>query len=506
MRDIAINPKDMLIESFRTLKKKHGIDLRNPANNIKVITDDKAYNYYVESLIESFDAKDRVHLRTMMDGTRKTILFENVNSRFGMATYEVLSMPLIPIFYPRLLAKDLVTFATTDKPEIIKPVLKAKFQRYGSSTTYDAPATGADMSNGPAIGSPIALAVDIPCDGSSFPGNPGQKGNLLEVVGLTPDVAHIEKNLIITEVGDGGANWQEVNQVPSVDGHFYFPCTVPTVGDDIVSGKIDYLNGKLVLSSVNGNAVAAKVSCTVSVEENTVSTKMSIEVDKIPIRIVDRELEVDYTIQQKMDIKALYDIDLEAMLLNLMGKQIALDIDRQILTSLTNVVYQPALVPATHIKQFQENPPAGFDWGPKMWHENLVTPVNKLSATISNDTFLGEGNILAANTIDAALFRDWNTYRADFDREGKTTIGYKAAEISGGAQTVLDSPLQTQGKILMAYKPSPAEEEKTVFYLVMHTPGIVQPYPKGNKPSFSVLTRYGTAFIHHKGLGVIEIT
>jgi len=489
----SVVAKDLLIESFANMKKKHGIDLRNPANNIKVVADDAVYGYYVESLLEPFSPKDRILLRGMCDGTRQTLLFENANSRFGMSSYEVLSLPLIPVFFPRLIAKELVTFATTDKPEIIKPIMRASFKRFNDSTVYDAPAVGSDMSTGPQIGIPVAVVVNVP----------GQT-DLLALQGLTPDSAHIEKNLIISEVGDG-THWAETQSIPTVDGSFYMEVTIPSVGNDIVTGKIDYLNGILTLSSLNGRATKAKLSCTVSVEENTVSTKLSITVDKIRIPIIDRELEVDYTLQQKMDLKALYDIDLEAMLLNLMAKQIALDIDRQIINAMVNVVQNPTLVPVTHIQTFHKTPPVGFDWGPKMWHENIVTNINELAAIVANDTYLGEANRLSANTIDAAVLRDLNTYRCDFDRMGKNNVGYKAAEIAGGAQMVLDSPIQPRGQMLIVFKPEPTEEEKSVFYLIMHTPGIVQPYPKTNKPTFSVLTRYGTAFVHHKGLAMLNI-
>jgi hypothetical protein len=60
----------------------------------------------------------------------------------------------------------------------------------------------------------------------------------------------------------------------------------------------------------------------------------------------------------------------------------------------------------------------------------------------------------------------------------------------------------------VVYKPTPVDEEagKGVFYLAMHTSGIVIPFPKGNKPSLSLLTRYGTAFVNKKALGSITIS
>ena len=484
--------KDLLIESFRGVKKNFGIDLSNPLQNLNVISDPKAFDYYVESLAAPFtDAHDRLNIKTMANGTRETLLMENAKG--ALSHYEVLSLPLIPVFYPRLIAKDLITFATTDKPDIIKPIMRAKFNRWNDATDYAAPSIGKDISRGPTLGVPGGFVCAIP----------GSTDLLAAAGGLTPASAHIERDLKILEISDG-VNLQRVDQITTVDGNFYIPVTLGGL-PDVVTGKVDFLNGFITFSSVNGVAIQAKVEATVSVEENKVSSKLEIEIDKIRIPITDRQIEVSYTIQQKMDIKSLYDIELESIILDLVGSQVALDIDSYILQSLTGVVYNPALVPATHIKPFRKNPPVGYDWGPKSWHENIITPINEVAAYISNDTRLGEANVVAANTLDAALLRDLNTYRVDYDRQGKSVVGYKAAEIEGGSLTVLDSPVQEHLKMLLVYKPGPNEEHKSVFYLIMHTPGLVIPYPKGFKPSFSVLTRYGTAFIHHKGLGVLEI-
>jgi len=484
--------KDLLIESFRSVKKNFSIDLQNPLQNLNVLANTKAFDYYIESLCEPFvDAHDRINIKTMAKGTRQTLLMENAKG--SLSHYEVLSLPLIPIFYPRLIAKDLVTFATTDKPEIIKPVMRAKFNRWNDPADYAAPSMDTDISRGPTLGVPGGFVCAIP--GST---------DLLDAAGgLTPASAHIERDLKILEITDG-ANVAVVEQITTVDGNFYIPVTLGAA-TDVITGKVDFQNGMITFSSVNGVATQAKVEATVSIEENTVSSKLEIEIDKIRIPIVDRQIEVSYTIQQKMDVKSLYDIELESIILDLIGSQIALDLDSFILKSLTGVVYKPSLVPASHIQSFRKNPPAGYDWGPKSWHENIVTNINEIAAQISIDTRLGEANVIASNTLNAALLRDLNTYRVDYDRQGKSVIGYKAAEIEGGNMSVIDSPVQELNKMLLVYKPGPNEEHKSVYYLIMHTPGLVIPYPKGYKPSFSVLTRYGTAFIHHKGLGVLEI-
>ncbi|MCK9556158.1 hypothetical protein M0R36_10145 [bacterium] len=485
--------KDLLIESFRGIKKNFSIDLSNPLQNTNVLADEKAFNYYVESLSAPFtDAHDRINIKTMAKGTRETLLMENAKG--SLSHYEVLSLPLIPVFYPRLIAKDLITFATTDKVDIIKPIMRAKFNRWNDVNNYDAPSMSTDISRGPTLGVPGGFVCAVP----------GSTDLLAAAGGLTPASAHIERDLKILEITDG-ANIYRVDQITTVDGNFYIPVTLGAA-TDVVTGKVDFLNGTITFSSVNGVATQAKVEATVSIEENTVSSKMEIEIDKIRIPIVDRQIEVSYTVQQKMDVKSLYDVELESIILDLIGSQIALDLDNYILKSLTGVVYNPALVPATHIQQFTKNAPVGYDWGPKSWHENIITPINEISAEISNDTRLGEANVMAANTLNAALLRDLDTYRVDYDRQGKSVVGYKAAEIEGGNMTVIDSPVQEKNKMLLVYKPGPNEEHKSVFYLIMHTPGLVIPYPKGYKPSFSVLTRYGTAFVHHKGLGVLEIT
>jgi len=494
--NVQFNTKDLLIESFRDVKKKFSVDLGNdPTKTMELILDDQQFTYYSEALASPFtDSTDRMNIKNLMNGTRKTLI-ETMNSRFGLAPYEVLSMPFIPVFYPRLLAKELVSFSTTDKPEVIKPRVTAKFNRFGDPTDYSAPSITNDMSTGPRFGQPVTTEINVP--GAT---------DVLATLGLTADVSHLEKNFIITHLIDGAANEDEVQAMADVDGNFYIPTTINSVAD-VVSGHVDYLNGIVTLTSLNGVAVKARIVGSASVEENTVTTKTGFTVDKIRIPIIDRELEASYSIQDKMDVKSLYDIDAESMLLNLMAKQIALDIDREILQTLLGVAYNPSMVPATHIEQFSRNVPVGsnYAFGPKNWHSQIESNFNSVSGKIYNDARTGLGNKIMSNSVDAALIRDIDTYESSFGADGKSRIGYKSGTINKDAFQVLDSPVMTADKMLMVYKPDQNNEGAETYHFVMHTPGIVIPYPKNNKPSFSVLTRYGKALIQPKGIGVVEI-
>jgi len=494
--NVDFNTKDLLIESFRDVKKKFFIDLGNdPTKTMELVMDDEKFNYYSEALVSPFtDPTDRMNIKTLMHGTRRTLI-ETMNSRFGLAPYEVLSMPFIPVFYPRLLAKELVTFSTTDKPEVIKPRVSSTFKRFGDSTTYKAPSMTDDMSTGPRFGQPVATEINIPA-----------ATDILAILGLTSDVSHLEKNFTITHLIDSAGNEVEVQSIADVDGNFYIPVTI-NGSDDVVSGHVDYLNGVVTLTSLNNIAVKAKIVGSASVEENTVTTKTGFTVDKIRIPIIDRELEASYSIQDKMDVKSLYDIDAESLLLNLMAKQIALDIDREILMTLLGIAYNPSIVPASHIEQFSKNVPGGsnYAFGPKNWHSQIESNFNSISGKIYNDARTGLGNKIMANSVDAAIIRDIDTYESSFGADGKSRIGYKSGTINKDAFQVLDSPVMPAEKMLMVYKPDQNNEGADTYHFVMHTPGIVIPYPKNNKPSFSVLTRYGKALIQPKAIGVVEI-
>jgi len=102
---------------------------------------------YVSALIEHLDPDTQNEVRILAESERRALL---ENSMFQLNPYETLVLPILSVFYPRLIARELVTVTPIDKPEVIKAVLKPKFTKWNSSGKYDAPSM-TDISAGPTI-------------------------------------------------------------------------------------------------------------------------------------------------------------------------------------------------------------------------------------------------------------------------------------------------------------------------------------------------------------------
>jgi hypothetical protein len=477
--------KELLLESYQTTKKMTGIDPSKPSAIRSIITDDESFDVYTRSLSEGLSKDDQSGFRMLCENTRKVLL---ENSLYQLNPYETLALPLLRVFYPKTVAKELVTVIPMDKPEIVRGFVRATFNRFGDANNYSAP-SNTDISAGPGIGVPVAAVAPAP----------GQT-DVLAVAGLTPDVAHIEKTFTIVSVTDG-VDTLEVQITPTVDGEFSSAVSLPG-GDDVICGRIDYFTGLLDLSTVNGVVTSVGYTANVSLEENTINPRVTFNIDKLRLFAKDRQISTEWTIQFEQDIKALFNVNTQAELVSVIGQQIVLDIDREIVNSL--IFAAERLAGPTHVDTFSKTPPPTYTWGPKMWLENVTPKLNQLSATVYNDTNIAAANVMACHPLDAAIFESLQDYRYTGSSSEDGDLGYESATVAHGKWKVLVSNVVPQGKSVLIYKPT--EEIRSVYIFAPYVPAVLTPYPLGNIPSLTVLSRYGTQLIRPNGIAVLNIT
>ena len=481
--------KELLQEVYATTKKISGVDPSKPGNMKQVLVDDVAFNTYVAGLAESIEnKKDREQFTMLAENTRVNLL---ENSMFQINPYETLTLPILRVFYPKLIAKELITVSPMDKPETIKAFLKATFAPSNSSTQYPSPVTGQDISSGPVVGTPVSAAMPVPSD--AF--------DILDVAGVTSDEAHLERDYEITAVSDDGTAWTEVSIVPAVEGHFSSSVTVNSTSD-VISGKIDYLNGTVDVSSTTGTVTFIKYKVTFSLEENKINPSVQLSVDKVRLYAKDRQISANWTINMEQDMRALFDLSMQAEIVNVLGQQIALDIDREIVNAL--ITANARLNTSDHTGTFNRQAPSGYTWGDKYWHENIIPVLNKLSAQVYTDTNMEAANVIAANPLDVAILEDLQGFNYTGTSSVDGDMGYRSATVAGGKWKVLTSAVIPQGTMLMVYKP--VEELKSVYIYAPYVPAVLHPYPLGATPSLTILSRYATALIRSNGICACSIT
>lgn len=481
--------KHMLMEAYNVTKKVTGINPSNPANFKEILVSNDSFDVYVESFSEHMDSSMKTEFSMLAQNTRKHLL---ENSMYQLNPYETLVIPILSVFYPRLIARELVTVTPIDKPEVIKGFLKPSFTKFGSTTEYPGPSITEDISQGPSVDVASGSTAAVP--GTT---------DILAALSLTSDSAHLQKDFMIYKVEDGNTtpNTADVNITPTVDGTISETVTINGVTDTL-SGKVDYLNGTLTLSSSAGVVKKVYYSVTASLEENAVNPQMKLDVEKIRIPVKDREISAQWSVQMQQDLKALFDIDMQSELVTIMGQQVALDIDREIIGQL--LYASENLAPASHRDTFSKTPPTSFTWGPKMWYENILPKLSTLGATIYNDTQIAEGNTIACNPLDASVFESLNEF--NYIGSGSTggDLGYRNAVISGGRWKVLTSSIVPKGKMLVLLKPD--TELKTVYYYCPYQPAVLTPFPLGRTPSLTLLSRYGSKLVRPNGVASLSVT
>ena len=479
--------KHILSEAYNTTRKLTGIDPSKPGNIRQVLYNDEAFNIYVDGLSESIeDDTSKEGFKTLCENTRINLL---ENSMFQINPYESLSLPVLRVFYPKLVAKEAVTVSPMSKPETVKPFLKATFEKYPfAGTKYQAPSVTDDISGGPSINTATSGSLAVP----------SEKLDLLALIGTTSTDAHLERDFMITSVTDG-TTVVAVNIAPAVEGHF--SAAVDLAGtSDVISGYVDYLDGTVTISSATGTVTDVDYSVTCSLEENKINPKVRLEVDKIRLYAKDRQISANWSIHMEQDMKALFDLSMQADIVSVLGQQIALDIDREIINSL---IVANSLNGASHTKTFNRTPPVGYTWGAKQWHENILVPLNELSAQVYTDTNMDQANTILANPLDVAILEDINTFRYSGTSSENGEVGYREATVNGGKWKVLTSAVVPAGQMIALYKP--VEEIKCVYLYCPYVPVVLSPYPLGATPSLTILSRNANALVRSEGISILNI-
>jgi len=503
----------VLQEAYSRTEKVTGINPIAPGNFRKLLKDGKKWNVFTESLVAGMSEQQGQEFKTLANNTRIGLM---ENSMFGLNPYETLTLPVLRRFYPKLIAKELVNVMPIDKPEVVKGFMRAYFgtyndvdaggnQLYPYQFPYVAPGTrksieGAggtdliDISRGPSVGINAtgvtsSYNVDILYDG----------------LGLTKSESHLEKDFKILAISTtDSTDYTTLSEpiVADVDGNFSFDVDIDSTTTDTVVGRVNFYDGTFDWRSVNGYVDSLSYSAVASLEENKINSKVKYTIDKIRFQVVLRQISAEWTIPFEQDIKALYDINVQSELVNIIGEQIAAEIDREIIDALIagNAAFNDA---DTHTATFDKNPPATFTWGRKAWYENILPTLTQLSAQIYNDTLMDSANTLACNPIDAAIFENLNDFSYDGNSVAGGEVGYRSATVQGGKWKILISSIVPSGKIVVKYRSN--EAQRAAFVYAPYIPAILSPFPVGAIPALTVMTRYASKLIRPEAVAVLDI-
>jgi hypothetical protein len=173
---------------------------------------------------------------------------------------------------------------------------------------------------------------------------------------------------------------------------------------DIVSGTINYSNG--AIAGVKFSAVPAagnQIKCfyTYDGELNTKVPEMKLDVKKATVEAIPRRLKSLWSSEAAEDLRALHGVDAETEIVSAVAQEIALEIDREIISDLFQ-----ASTGTTGV--FDRVPPGGIS---ELDHlRSMITTISTVSNLIHRATLRAPANWIVTSPEVSALFAQLTTH------------------------------------------------------------------------------------------------
>ena len=269
---------------------------------------------------------------------------------------------------------------------------------------------------------------------------------------------------------------------------------------------------------------------------------LSFHIEQQAVIAKTRKFRALWTIEAAQDLKAYHNLDLERELTDLLGKEVALEIDREILEDLRSIAYDAVDADnalfnraaldnggSNNFPQVDTGPNGDYEYGftpdgaqglgananvtfvdfattalslaPRHVGEvysNLLAAVNFAAQDIYKTTFRGAGNYIITSPIVAAMLQSAAKLEGGIDAAEAGQLGaniqYKGKW--AGMYDVYVDPMWPEDEILIGYKGTNAMETGYVYspYIpVQMLPTVVD--PDSFQPRKGLITRYGKTAI-----------
>lgn len=266
-------------------------------------------------------------------------------------------------------------------------------------------------------------------------------------------------------------------------------------------------------------AVGTSGSAYSPVFESDFSTDMipelDIKVSSVAVTAESRKLKAKWTPELAQDLNAYHNLDAEVELTQILSEQIALDIDREILTQLlvggTGATMYWSRKPGNFVNKLTGLDTAGsFTGTVREWYETLVETCIDVSNVIHRKTLRGAANFMVCSPDVATIFEATQLYKPTLSMDPKETqfsLGIEKVGSLSNRFVVYKDPYFPRNVILIGYKGSSFLE--TGYVYAPYVPLIVTPTifaPDDFTPRKGVMTRYGKKMVRSDFYGKVVIT
>jgi hypothetical protein len=233
---------------------------------------------------------------------------------------------------------------------------------------------------------------------------------------------------------------------------------------DTIFGSVDLENGFLEFVSMSGRAVKIRVMAFLSSETHQKATNVDFEIDKRDIEIgVGEHIESSLPLEFLQDVKAMYQVDGAAELIDIMSNVCAQKVDQRIYQFLERAY---AGTQAQYRKSFNVYPSGHFAMNPSEWLNELKKLFDLLATKMRGDYKCYNGYfVIVGNPIDTNILPNvsWS-FNSVNDQQNGVEVQYSIGAISGANKyTIISSDLIPQGELTMFFVPT-TDKFKTFEY------------------------------------------
>jgi hypothetical protein len=253
--------------------------------------------------------------------------------------------------------------------------------------------------------------------------------------------------------------------------------------------------------------------------------EIDIKIESLAITATTRKLRARWSPELAQDLNAYHSMDAEVELTSILSEQIALEIDREILSDLVtqangaNMYWSRA--PGKFVNKLTgqaQTLASSLSIGPQFtgtvreWYETLVETVIDVANTIHRKTLRGSANFMVTSPDVCTILESSVLYKPKFsiDGEGQVgspfTIGAEAIGTVSNRFTVYKDPYFPRNRILVGYKGGSYLE--TGYVYAPYVPLIVTPTifaPEDFTPRKGVMTRYGKKMVRSDFYGTVTV-
>lgn len=279
--------------------------------------------------------------------------------------------------------------------------------------------------------------------------------------------------------------------------------------------QVSYLVGSTLTGGTSGTLVLPNFESDLATSPTPDIPEIDLRIQSSAVTAQTRKLRARWTPELAQDLAAYQNMDAEVELTQILSEQIALEIDREILSDLlhgaTGANFYWSRKPGNFLDKQTGTTETGasFTGTIREWYETLVETIIDVANNIHRKTLRGAANFLVTSPDVSTILEASVLYKPALSmdpKESSFSVGTEKIGNLNNRFTVYKDPYFLRNKILVGYKGSSFLESGFVY--APYVPLIVTPTiyaPEDFTPRKGVMTRYAKKMVRSDFFGTVTV-